>query len=214
MVEVLEPRRRGALLRRHSHRLPLLPILFVLSFSLVLGSFWLSARINLNGKVLDRGNRISKLKKGSFASQKIGVSLKANSTISIPSAAELTAFYSIPSDGTNLWDDMEKLPTWIKQYLNWHKHKMQSLSNTGEYDDGSLQTERWLVMQCLAGQDYKKCGGTADRLKPLPWALRMAYLGRRILVIRWTRPAPLERFLLPPVGGRKYKRTYQTYHRP
>jgi hypothetical protein len=66
-----------------------------------------------------------------------------------------TEFYNIPSDGTNLWDDPSKtpkLPSWMKRYFNWHKHKRQTWSPE------TFHQERWLVMQCLAGQD-RKCGG-------------------------------------------------------
>jgi hypothetical protein len=105
-------------------------------------------------------------------------------------------FYNISSDGTNLWDDPNtKLPEWMKAYMNWHKDKRQKWNTI---DWGS---ERWLIMQCLADQDQKKCGGTADRLKPLPFMLRVAYESQRILLIRWTRPALLEEFLVPPKDG-------------
>jgi hypothetical protein len=100
-----------------------------------------------------------------------------------------------PSDGTNLWDKDPELPYWTKAYFNWHKHK-RTTWNVNNYTE-----ERWLIMQCLADQDKRKCGGTADRLKPLPFMLRMAYNTRRILLIRWTRPAMLEDFLVPPKGG-------------
>ena len=99
------------------------------------------------------------------------------------------------SDGTNLWDKDEHLPHWIKAYFNWHKHK-RTTWNLYNYT-----SERWLIMQCLADQDKRKCGGTADRLKPIPFMLRMAYNTRRILLIRWTRPASLEEFLVPPKNG-------------
>jgi hypothetical protein len=105
-------------------------------------------------------------------------------------------FYNISSDGTNLWDDPNtKLPEWMKAYMNWHKDKRQKW-NTNDWE-----SERWLIMQCLADQDKKKCGGTADRLKPLPFILRVAYESQRILLIRWTRPALLEEFLVPPKDG-------------
>ena len=68
------------------------------------------------------------------------------------------------------------------------------------YKRDPIQTVRGMIMQCLAEQD-RRCGGTADRLKPLPWAVRVAYQTHRILLIRWTRPARLEEFLLPPQGG-------------
>jgi hypothetical protein len=43
--------------------------------------------------------------------------------------------------------------------------------------------------------------GTADRLKPVPYAIRVAYQSKRILLIRWERPAKLEEFIVPPKGG-------------
>ena len=107
----------------------------------------------------------------------------------------LDDFYNISSDGTNLWDNDPRLPQWIKTYLNWHKHKRKTWNTI------NWQSERWLIMQCLAEQDKLRCGGTADRLKPLPYLLRMAYETKRILLIRWTRPAMLEEFLVPPKGG-------------
>ena len=109
-----------------------------------------------------------------------------------------TAFYTVPSDGSgNIWDDESispKLPQWMKSYFNWHKHKRRTWSRD------TFDKERWIVMQCLGDQD-RKCGGTADRLKTVPWVLRVAYYTRRILLIRWTKPNTLESYLVPPVGG-------------
>jgi hypothetical protein len=105
-------------------------------------------------------------------------------------------FYNIESDGTNnLWDEDPSLPRWMKSYFNWHAYKRKRLDAT------NWNSERWLVMQCLAEQDNKKCGGTADRLKPILYMLRVAYQTQRILLIRWTRPATLEEFLILPKGG-------------
>ena len=111
----------------------------------------------------------------------------------------LDDFYNISSDGTNLWDNDPRLPQWIKTYLNWHKHKRKTWNTI------NWQSERWLIMQCLDEKRGSKsptiCGGTADRLKPLPYLLRLAYETKRILLIRWTKPAMLEEFLVPPKGG-------------
>jgi hypothetical protein len=123
---------------------------------------------------------------------------KAPVSITDPS---LASFYNISSDGTNLWDDnmeFESLPRWMKSYFDWHKHKRKT------WTPDSWESERWMIMQCLAGHD-RKCGGTADRLKPIPWALRVAYQTKRILLIRWTRPVKLEEFLVPPKGGMDWR---------
>jgi hypothetical protein len=58
---------------------------------------------------------------------------------------------------------------------------------------------RFLIMECLDA--HASCGGTSDRLKPLPSLLRVAHIFNCFLLIRWIRPAKLEEFLLPPKGG-------------
>jgi hypothetical protein len=105
-------------------------------------------------------------------------------------------FYNITSDGEfNLWDHEPTLPYWMKSYFNWHKWKRKT------WDLTNWKSERWMVIQCLMHQDKRKCGGTSDRLKPIPTLLRIAYDAKRILLIRWTRPSMLEEFLMPPEGG-------------
>lgn len=44
----------------------------------------------------------------------------------------------------------------------------------------------------------RQCGGTADRLKPLPFYFLLANHFKRILCIWWEKPAPLEEFLVHP----------------
>jgi len=111
-----------------------------------------------------------------------------------------------------IWDRPDAMiPEWMKDYFRWHRWKRSTwkdqmaspiLSNsTNETADDWWKSERWMISQCLMSQDRKKCGGTADRLKPIPTLIRLAYEYKRILLIRWTRPAPLEEFLLPPAGG-------------
>ena len=105
----------------------------------------------------------------------------------------LDPFYNISSDGTNLWDKDPGLPSWIKAYLNWHKHKRK------HWKTDDFKSERWMIMQCLEYE--RRCGGAADRIKTIPTLLKMAYETHRILLIRWTKPATLEEFLVPPEGG-------------
>jgi hypothetical protein len=93
------------------------------------------------------------------------------------------------------------LPNWIKRYLRWHRQKRQQMQLHGSR---LFKQERWFVLQCLGEHDYN-CGGTADRLKPLPWALRVAHNSKRILLVHWTKPGHLEDFLLPPQGGMDWR---------
>ena len=81
-----------------------------------------------------------------------------------------------------------QLPTWITDYFQWHQAQRANLT-AYNYDH-----YRYLILTC-GKQDY--CGGTADRLRPVLALLRLAANTRRLLLIRWERPAPLEEFLLP-----------------
>ena len=120
-----------------------------------------------------------------------------------------------------VWDRADAMiPEWMKDYFRWHRWKRSTwdkerkawtISNNStnnnnndtaaNNDDEWWESERWLISQCLMSQDRKKCGGTADRLKPIPVLLRIAYENKRVYLIRWTRPHPLEEFLVPPMGG-------------
>lgn len=96
--------------------------------------------------------------------------------------------------GVNLWERSTTLPVWMKRYFKWHKKQRHHNLNPENW-----RSLRLLVMECLRHQP--KCGGTSDRLKPLPSLIRMAASSKRLLLIHWTRPSRLEEFLLPPKGG-------------
>lgn len=82
----------------------------------------------------------------------------------------------------------------FQDYFVWHQHELEQVNAT------NWSSHRFLVMQCIQGVD-DHFGGTADRLKPLLFLLREAYVAKRILLIYWTMPAKLEEFLVPPQGG-------------
>jgi len=114
----------------------------------------------------------------------------------------------------------ENLPVWLKEYFDWHRIQTASMTEENwmsafEYqnatENGSMFDEekfvannrKFLVLHCLAKE---KCGGLSDRLKPLLFVIAAAAHQptglngkehRRILLIRWTRPFPLEEYLLP-----------------
>lgn len=53
---------------------------------------------------------------------------------------------------------------------------------------------QFLILRCNVKD---RCGGFADRIKPLPVFLAAAAKSHRLLLIRWQRPAPLQEFLIP-----------------
>ena len=99
---------------------------------------------------------------------------------------------------TNLWRHSKTIPSWMKKYFRWHQSQRQKYVNP-EHWNASPSNIKYLIMECLEHQP--KCGGTSDRLKPLPTLVRIAAYTNRLLLIHWNRPAMLEEFLLPPKGG-------------
>jgi hypothetical protein len=91
------------------------------------------------------------------------------------------------------WESSSILPQWIKEYIKWHQDQLLTLNekNWDQY--------KYLMMRCLANDPA--CGGASDRLQSIPVKLRIAATSRRLLFIRWERPAKLEEFLIPPSMG-------------
>lgn len=97
----------------------------------------------------------------------------------------------------NLWEASTILPQWMRDYFVWHREQIQLVSEESFHDF------RYLVVECCAAA--RKCGGTSDRLRPIPFYIRLAFETKRILYIHWAKPQQLETFLLPPVGGMDWR---------
>ena len=87
----------------------------------------------------------------------------------------------------------QRLPTWMTEYLRWHKQEKEILNAT------NWDQHKFLVMHCLHTDSH--CGGLSDRLQKIPAAILIASQYKRILLIKWERPARLEEFLVPPLDG-------------
>jgi hypothetical protein len=115
-------------------------------------------------------------------------------------------FSSGPAD-VLLWNDDEAanndttkaLPTWYRDYARWHLDTLRQLQQetTTKSDPDAWRRHRYLLVRCVAKDLI--CGGAADRLFHLPAILYLAYRAKRLLFIYWTKPAPLEAFLVPPL---------------
>jgi hypothetical protein len=80
-------------------------------------------------------------------------------------------------------------PRWMRRYFNFHAKQRQLLNET------NWESQKYLILRCT--HEDEKCGGLSDRLKPLPYLLRVAATHKRLFMIRWNTPAKLEEFLLP-----------------
>jgi hypothetical protein len=85
--------------------------------------------------------------------------------------------------------NLEGLPRWVKEYFEWHNQQVKKINKD------NWSSFQYLIMQCIRGDAH--CGGASDRLKPIPLLLLTAYKYKRIFLIWWTRPCPLEEFLMP-----------------
>jgi hypothetical protein len=116
-----------------------------------------------------------------------------------------TQHLNIPKDvSTNtkkLWHGSSSLPEWMNDYFNWYEEELKNLN------EENWQSRRYLIMQCLTTDNH--CGGTSDRLKPLPLFLLLAVRSKRLFMIRWNTPCALEEFLIPPQEG--YNWTVPTF---
>ena len=105
-----------------------------------------------------------------------------------------------PKNATTTWETTN-LPLWMKDYFRWHNEKTQKISNKNNHttlrqqQPEEQQQQRYLVVQCLE-QDVQ-CGGLADRMLALPTLLLLAAQSRRLLLLVWTVPFPLQEFLMP-----------------
>jgi hypothetical protein len=92
-----------------------------------------------------------------------------------------------------LTQNSTSLPAWFKEYSISHREQRAALNET------NWKNQRFLIMRCL---DFdEKCGGASDRLQGIPSMLMLANQTGRLFFIKWSRPAPLQEFLLPPTGG-------------
>lgn len=82
-------------------------------------------------------------------------------------------------------------PDWLLEYTVWHSQVRQTLNET------NWKNYQYLVLKCPRGHI---CGGASDRLKSVPLLVYLASLAKpkRLFFIHWTKPAPLEEFLVPP----------------
>ena len=87
----------------------------------------------------------------------------------------------------------QALPVWMIDYFQWHRETREQLTVA------NWNQTKYLVMSCRKNAD--SCGGISDRLKTLPFVVLLAARHRRLLLIKWSRPKPLEDFLVPPPGG-------------
>ena len=85
-------------------------------------------------------------------------------------------------------ESLARLPKWLQDYVVWHTEQRKKPSRLCKF----------LIIPCLQGS---RCGGTSDRLRPLPYWLLLAKLTERVLIIKWDKPHDLHEFLVPPPGG-------------
>lgn len=103
----------------------------------------------------------------------------SNSSVSFAVDVSYNSSLGLPKD----------FPKWARRYFNWHNKRRRNLNET------NWKSQKYLMLRCT--HEDKKCGGLADRLKPLPYLLLLAARHKRIFMIRWNTPSKLEEFLLP-----------------
>jgi hypothetical protein len=109
-------------------------------------------------------------------------------TITIVKNRTVNEFYS-----QTTWEQQQlQLPQWLNDYFHWHnsmRHQYPGLSLFTHPDSPGV-----LIKSCA-----HKCGGLHDRFGGLGWDLYLANQTKRVLLIHWCIPAPIEYYLVPNV---------------
>jgi hypothetical protein len=89
----------------------------------------------------------------------------------------------------HLNSNSSRLPPWLIDYFTWHRATMQELNET------NWDSYQYVLLRCVVGDQI--CFGASDRLKMVPVMVKLAAETNRLFLIHWSRPAPLEEFLIP-----------------
>ena len=86
----------------------------------------------------------------------------------------------------------DPLPKWLSDYFDWH------ISMRKQFPGESIFTHPDSPGVLIKSCAYK-CGGLHDRLGGLGWDLYLANQTRRVFMIHWCIPAPIEHYLVPNI---------------
>lgn len=94
------------------------------------------------------------------------------------------------ADGSPRQKYRSVLPKWLSDYFDWH------ISVRKKYPGTALLTDPGAPGLLIKACAYK-CGGLHDRLGGLGWDLYFANQTRRVFLMHWCIPAPVEHYLVP-----------------
>lgn len=103
----------------------------------------------------------------------------------VSSSSSSSSSPSRPSDIS-----LNPLPPWIDEYFRWHNAMRLQYPGTSIFTHPD--SPGVLIKACS-----HKCGGLHDRFGGLGWDLYLANQTRRVLLIHWCIPAPIEHYLVP-----------------
>ena len=109
------------------------------------------------------------------------------------SSIKQSAVHGFPTSNNEL---LQNLPDWIQEYIEFHnevrsKYPDESLI-TSSYRGTDKAKPKVLIRVCTW-----LCGGLNDRLLGILYDLYIAHQTKRVYLIKWTNPYPLEEFLIP-----------------
>lgn len=147
------------------------------------------------GKPLQMNRFVRLSTVGSFASLYLYILIvqtnKMSSTLVAVSHGDASpSGWGWPTRQDSRYADSSALPTWLSEYFDWHNRMRH------KYPGDKILTDPKAPGVIIKNCAYK-CGGLHDRLGHLGWDLLLANQTRRILLIHWCTPAPIEHFLVP-----------------
>ena len=82
---------------------------------------------------------------------------------------------------------------------DWLEEMLESQPSSTHHESLADPNQKFLVLTChkYNGNVKEECGGLVDRLALIPYYLLLAYETKRMLLIKYSTPYPLEEFLIP-----------------
>ena len=130
--------------------------------------------------------------------------LPTNSNVSSLSSSSSSPLVQSFTSHKRRDDENDRLPLWFHEYAQWHTETIQHLSIHGNYQD-----YQYVLLRCV--RKDTRCYGTSDRLKMIPVILKLAYMSQRLFFIYWSRPFPIEEFLVPNTNVMNWTVPYDLY---
>lgn len=98
-------------------------------------------------------------------------------------------------DKTTVRASLQQMQPWLQDYIEWHRAVRRQFPGSQLLDHPDAP--KLLIKICFPRTEGDSCAGLHDRMRNLPQTVFLAAQTRRVFLIKWFHPYPLEEFLHP-----------------